>query len=103
MQYCELEIFMQSINEQNDRDRWRYIRGNGNYSSSKAYRHLTRSQQIHPAYRWLWVSSCQSKHKVFYSLLLKISVNTRGLMRKKNMPLDPFDCELCLLQREVKL
>jgi hypothetical protein len=58
---------------------------------------LTGFQQIHPAYRWLW-ASCQPKR-----LLLKNRLNTRGLMRKKNMPLDSFDCELCMLQRELKL
>jgi hypothetical protein len=53
-------------------------------------------------YKWLWASSCQLKHKVFFCLLLKNRLNTRNLLRRKNMALDSFDCELCLLFKEEK-
>jgi hypothetical protein len=76
---------------------------NGHYSSAKAHRHLSRSQQTCPIYRWLWAASCQPKHKVFFWLLLKNRLNTRGMIRRKNMQLDSYDCELCLLQKEEKL
>jgi hypothetical protein len=36
---------------------------------------------------------------VFYWLLLKNRLNTRGMLRRRNMQLEPYDCELCLLQR----
>jgi hypothetical protein len=50
---------------------------------------------IHPAFKWLWASSCQSKHKIFFWLLLKDRVSTRELLRRKNMDLQDFSCVLC--------
>jgi hypothetical protein len=70
-QYCELEILVQSIEDHNDKDKWKYIWDNDQYTSARAYRHLIGTQQTHPAYRWLWASYCQPKHKVFFWLLLK--------------------------------
>jgi hypothetical protein len=69
----------------------------------KAYNHLTGSQGVHPTFCWLWNSSCQPKHKVLFCLLPKNRLNTRGLLRRKNMNFDSYDCELCLLQKEERL
>jgi hypothetical protein len=44
--------------------------------------------------------SCQQKHKVFLWLLRQDRLNTRGLLKRKNMLLESYTCELCLLQRE---
>jgi hypothetical protein len=103
VQYYEIEILIQAISDNSGQDKWHYIWGNGHYSSVKAYRHLLGSQRTHPVYRWLWVASCQPKHKVFFLLLLKNRLNTRGMLRRKNMQLDSYNCELCLLQKEEKL
>jgi hypothetical protein len=43
------------------------------------------------------------KHKVFFWLLLQNRLNTRALLRRKNMVLDSYTCELCLRQREETL
>uniref|UniRef100_A0A0A8XSQ3 Reverse transcriptase zinc-binding domain-containing protein n=1 Tax=Arundo donax TaxID=35708 RepID=A0A0A8XSQ3_ARUDO len=43
------------------------------------------------------------RHKVFFWLLIKDRFNTRGLLRRKNMELDSYVCELCILQREKAL
>jgi hypothetical protein len=43
------------------------------------------------------------KHKVFYWLLLQNRLNTRGLLRRKNMHLESYTCDLCLLQRVKNL
>jgi hypothetical protein len=102
-QYCELEILLQMMNDGEGKDKWKYIWGSGQYSSSKAYKHLTGSPAIHPAFRWLWAATSQPKHKVLFWLLLKNMLNTRGMFRRKNMALDSYDCELCLLQREEAL
>jgi hypothetical protein len=40
---------------------------------------------------------------VFFWLLLKNRLNTRRMLQRKNMALDSYDCELCLLQREESL
>jgi hypothetical protein len=58
---------------------------------------------VHPAIKWIWKSNCQAKHKVFYWLLLHDRLNTRALLRKKNMALDSYTYELCILQKEEKL
>jgi hypothetical protein len=65
-QYCELELFMQSLQLNGNGDQWTYIWGSTHCSSSKAYKHLSGSNSVHPIYRWLWTSSCQQKQKVFY-------------------------------------
>jgi hypothetical protein len=59
IQFCDLDITLQAIHLNENKGRWTYIWGNENYSSAKAYKHLLGSQSIHPAFRWLWRSSCQ--------------------------------------------
>jgi hypothetical protein len=36
-------------------------------------------------------------------LLLKNRLNTRGQLKRKDMSLDSYNCELCLLQKEENL
>lgn len=43
------------------------------------------------------------KHKVFFWLLMNDRLNTRGLLRRNNMALDSYVCELCILQKEESL
>jgi hypothetical protein len=50
-------------------------------------------------YKWLWASSCQLKHKVFFCLLLKNRLNTRNLLRRKNMALDLIVSFACYSRR----
>jgi hypothetical protein len=102
-EYCKLEIIMQTLQLSEENDRWEYIWGNGSFSSAKAYKHLIGSCQTHPAYKWIWKSKCQMKHKVFFWLLLRDILNTRGLLRRKHMYLDSYVCELWILQREESL
>jgi hypothetical protein len=47
-QYCELDIFMQSLHLTNSKDTWSYIRGTKRYSSKKAYMHLLGHDSVHP-------------------------------------------------------
>jgi hypothetical protein len=58
---------------------------------------------VHPAFKWLWDSPCQLKHKVFFRLLLKDRINRRGMLKRRNMHLDSYTCELCLWRREETL
>jgi hypothetical protein len=94
--FCELEIYMQSLQQSNDKDKWTYIWGSQDYSSVKAYKHLIGAQRVHLVYRMLWKSSDQLKHKVFFWLLLKNRLNTRGLLRRKRMQLESYACEMCI-------
>ena len=59
--------------------------------------------QIHPIYILLWKSKYQPKHRVFYWLWLKNRLNTRDMLRRRNMELDSYSCENCLWQREETL
>jgi hypothetical protein len=69
-QYCDLELLLQSRDITDDKDSWSYIWEGTQFSVSKAYNHLIGTHAMHPAFKWLWKSSCQQKHKVFYWLLL---------------------------------
>jgi hypothetical protein len=78
---------------------WSYIWGNGKYSVSKAYNHFIGHDYVHLAFKWIWKSCYHMKQKMFFCLLLQNRLNTRGMMRRRNMVLDSYTCELCLLQR----
>jgi hypothetical protein len=103
MQFCELDIFLQTIVLNNDKGNRNYIWNSQKYSSAKAYKHLIGSSQVDTALRWLWSPSCQPKHKVFFQLLLQDRLNRRGLLRRKTMNFESYTCELCIMQREENL
>ena len=69
----------------------------------RPYRLFMGQTQVHPIYRHLWKSKCQPKHRVFYWLWLKNRLNTRDMLRRKNMELESYSCENCLWQREETL
>jgi hypothetical protein len=102
-QYCELDIFMQSLHPTNTKDTWSYIWGSKNYSSLKAYRHLIDYDSVHTTLKWIWKTKCQTKHKVFLWLLLQDRLNTKGMLRRKNMYLDSYVCEMCIWLRVESL
>jgi hypothetical protein len=102
-QYCDLELSIQSLTIADDKDSWSYIWGGSQFSVSKAYNHLIGTHSVHPAFKWLWKSSCQQKHKVFYWLLLQNRLNTRGHLRRRRMYLDSYTCDLCILQKQETL
>lgn len=58
---------------------------------------------VHPCYSWLWKSNVQPKHKVFFWLLIKDRLSTRGLLKRKNMELPSYDCVLCASNTEETL
>ena len=87
-----------SLLTKHERRNWSYIWGTNQFSASKAYLKLTGHRQIHPVYNWTWKSKCQMKHKVFFWLLLKHRLNTKDILQRKNMILDSYTCEMCILQ-----
>jgi hypothetical protein len=99
-QFLLLEEALQKHQITNTLDRWWYNWGTRQYSSQKAYKHMIGHESVHPIYRWLWKSKCQPKHKVFFWLLLKDRLNTRSLLRRRNMELESYTCENCILQKE---
>jgi hypothetical protein len=96
-EFCEIDVLLQSFQASDISDSWSYIWGSKSFSSRKAYNHLIGSQAVHPTIKWLWTSSCQPKHKTFFWLLLHNILSTIGLLRRKNMYMQSYTCELCLL------
>ena len=76
-------------------DTWAYSWGSANFFSRKAYRQLSGHCNIHPAFKWLWKTSCQNKHCFFCWLLMKDRLSTRGLLRRRNMEMEDYNCVLC--------
>jgi hypothetical protein len=71
-QFCELTVLLQSLPENDQNDKWSYIWGSGSYSVSKAYNHLMGQEYVHHAFKWIWRSRCQMKHKVFFDYYYRI-------------------------------
>lgn len=74
---------------------WTYIWSSNQFSVSKAYKQLSGHLALHPVYRWIWRSSCQNKHKVFFWLLIRDRLSTTELVKRKNMTHQDFNCVLC--------
>jgi hypothetical protein len=77
-------------------DTWTYIWGNFNFSSAGAYKKLIGHKQVHPAFHWIWKSKCQMR------LLLMDMIPTKDFLRRKNIQLDSYICDMCILQRPNK-
>jgi hypothetical protein len=90
-----LQQMMQATNLEVEDDIWAYSGGSTKFSSSKMYKKLIGHHPNDPAYRWIWKSYCQPKHKVFSWLLLKDRLSTRNILRRKHMHIDNYNCVLC--------
>lgn len=79
--------------DRNNLDTWSYIYGgNENFSYVKAYKALIGFSSAPPHFKWIWESSCQPKHKVFFWLLLHDRLNTRNLLARFFFILQPYNC-----------
>jgi hypothetical protein len=81
------------------KDKWNYNWGNANFATSKAYKTLMTGESAHPVFHWIWRAKCQIKHKVLFCLMLKDRLSTRELLLRKDMDLDSYTCDLCILQK----
>lgn len=98
-QFTDLQHIIVDINLETNNDIWTYIWGSSNFSMPKAYKAIIGQRTVHPIFYWIWRSRCQSKHKVFFWLLVKDRLSTRDLLRRRQMNLDSCTCELCILQK----
>jgi hypothetical protein len=48
----------------------------------------------------LWRSKCQPKQKLFFWLFLHDRLNTKAMLKRRNMELESYTCENCILQKE---
>ena len=94
-QLQELQELLHSLNPSSNLDVWRYIWGDSTFSPKQAYNQLMGTNEVHPIFSWIWKSSCQPKHKVFFWLVLLDRVSTRNLLRRKQMFLPSYNCALC--------
>lgn len=69
--------------------------GPSRFSSCKAYNILIGHTKASPLFTWLWASNNLGKHKFFFWLLIRDRLNTRNLLRRKNMELEDYNCVLC--------
>lgn len=67
----------------------------GSFLPSKYYSRSLEPRQVPQAFKWIWETSCQPKHKVFFWLLLKDRLSTRNLLSRKGMQLQSNNCVLC--------
>jgi hypothetical protein len=86
MQLIQLQVILDGFPVNDASDIWSYIWNSNLFLVKRTYKHLSGQLTPHPAFRWLWSCSCQSKHKFFFWLLLKDRLSTRELLKRKNMP-----------------
>lgn len=89
--------------DENQNDIWNYCWGSTRYSSKKTYKKLQGTSAASPLFLWLWKSCNLGKHKFFFWLLLRDRLNTRNLLRRKNMFLEDYSCVLCNNRHEETL
>lgn len=84
-------------------DEWNYIWGSVVFTSKLAYTHLRGTLPASPLFKWMWRSCVQPKHKFFFWLLLRDRINTRNILKRKNMHLPSYHCVLCVQHEEETL
>jgi hypothetical protein len=98
-QFLIFESLIADIEHSAEHDSWAYSWGNALFSATKVYKLLVGHRQVHPVFNWLWRSRCQLKHKVFFWLFLIDRLSTRDILQRKNMVLESYTCDMCILQR----
>lgn len=99
MQFQDLYDILAHAQQNQGNDQWIFNGANSTFSSLKIYKQIIGQRAVHPAFHWLWQSKCQMKHKVFFWLVLRDRISTRDILSRRNMHLDSYNCEMCILQR----
>jgi hypothetical protein len=77
-------------------ERWTYIWGSSHYTSQKYYQYCFKDIIPHVAFKWIWKSKCTPKFKFFCWLLLSDRLNTRNMLKRRQMHLNAsFNCPMC--------
>jgi hypothetical protein len=63
MQNLEAELTQVTLS--GEKDKWSYTWGSTKFSSSRIYKESMDHPMVHPAFKWIWASPYQHKHKVF--------------------------------------
>jgi hypothetical protein len=101
-QFLLLNSEMDNLMLSEDNDVWSYIWGTSTFSVKRAYDAISGHSPTHPVFKLLWASKCQPKHKVFFWLLLHDKLNIKERLRRRNMELDSYVCENCILKKKTE-
>jgi hypothetical protein len=66
-QHTQLTLLLDQVAVSEVPDVWTYVWGSSQFSSQRAYKHLSGHIDTPPVFKWLWKSFCHPKHKVFFS------------------------------------
>ena len=105
-QFFKLEDICYTLRQsqyQNLTDTWSYIWGNEHFSLAKAYNVMIGYKQTPPHFNWMWNSSCQPKHKMFFWMLLHDRLSIIHLLRRKTFILEEYNCSVRECQQEETL
>jgi hypothetical protein len=92
----ELQIMLSNIQTStSEKDKWTYIWNSDEYFCYKGYLQIIGINDVSPIFQWMWKSCVMGRHKIFFWLLLRGRLNTRELLKRKNMELDDYNCVLC--------
>jgi hypothetical protein len=76
-------------------DIWTYPWG-ASYSSSQYYKYCFSQLKPHDAFLWIWKSKCTPRVKFFTWLVLSDRLNTRNMLRRRNLILrSGYQCLMC--------
>nr|XP_051205325.1 uncharacterized protein LOC127319150 [Lolium perenne] len=77
-------------------DKWEFAWGKSAYKSKDFYQYCFRDVVAPEYLQLIWKSKCMMKHKVFAWLMLVDRINTRDMLRRRNMNIGSvFSCMLC--------
>jgi hypothetical protein len=94
-QFQTLQDLMVNLPVGNDSDSWEVFGSATNFKVSPAYKHIVGQHVVYPAINKLRKTSCHSKHRVFFWLLLQDRLNTRQLLQRKFFFLPDYSCTMC--------
>jgi hypothetical protein len=102
-QLQELQFLLQQIQANpSEAHKWSYIWNNDEFNSRKAYLKIIVINNASPIFKWMW-KYCWGGHIFFLWLLLHDLVNTRELLKRKNMELPDYNCVMCNINSEKSL
>jgi hypothetical protein len=97
-EFLHLQNWLQSINyDSATLDEWSFQWGNNIYSSRKFYQLAFQQLEAHPVFKWLWRSGCTPRMKFFGWLIMVDRLNTKTMLRRRNLNVEDNDtfCVLC--------
>lgn len=79
---------MQQTYDDKSKDTWVYQWGCTTYSPNKFYKIVFQNVPAHPSFSWMWKSKCTSRVKFFAWLILVDRLNTKTMLRRRNLYVD---------------